>query len=130
MHKCDTNKSMHHFIWYWIESIKFYNTTIQLCHQQPMKIITWNVNGLRTLKNFQQCVSFLDPDVLCLQETKISRSQLGYNYQLSHIFPATFPFVSKKNWWKYQQISLSMKNLEEHNFLSNPLKFILNICRM
>ena len=37
-----------------------------------MKIISWNVNGLRAIadKNFKEAVSDLDPDVLCLQETK------------------------------------------------------------
>ena len=42
-----------------------------------MKIITWNVNGLRSLKEFPKYLSDLDPDILCLQETKISRTQLG-----------------------------------------------------
>lgn len=37
-----------------------------------MKIISWNINGIRaiTKKDFFEDISKLDPDVLCLQETK------------------------------------------------------------
>ena len=37
-----------------------------------MKIISWNINGIRavTKKDFFKDISNLDPDVLCLQETK------------------------------------------------------------
>lgn len=37
-----------------------------------MKIISWNINGVRaiTKKDFFDDISQLDPDVLCLQETK------------------------------------------------------------
>ncbi len=37
-----------------------------------MKIISWNINGVRaiTKKDFFEDISKLDPDVLCLQETK------------------------------------------------------------
>ena len=38
------------------------------------KLISWNVNGLRAClgKGFADSVAALDPDVLCLQETKLS----------------------------------------------------------
>lgn len=37
-----------------------------------MKLISWNVNGLRAIlrKNFLEFIEAEDPDVLCLQETK------------------------------------------------------------
>ena len=37
-----------------------------------MKIISWNINGIRaiTKKDFFEDISFMDPDILCLQETK------------------------------------------------------------
>jgi len=37
-----------------------------------MQIISWNVNGIRaiTKKNFFKTIETLDPDILCLQETK------------------------------------------------------------
>lgn len=37
-----------------------------------MKIISWNVNGIRAIakKDFFEIVDQLNPDILCLQETK------------------------------------------------------------
>ncbi|MDR0727580.1 MAG: exodeoxyribonuclease III [Puniceicoccales bacterium] len=39
-----------------------------------MRIITWNVNGLRSIlqKTFGDFIRDVDPDILCLQETKVS----------------------------------------------------------
>jgi exodeoxyribonuclease III len=41
-----------------------------------MRIISWNVNGLRAVvkKNFNEFLEDEKPDILCLQETKISSS--------------------------------------------------------
>ena len=38
-----------------------------------MKIVSWNVNGLRAVmsKNFYEFVDAAKPDILCLQETKL-----------------------------------------------------------
>ena len=38
-----------------------------------MKLISWNVNGLRACigKGFLDFVDFIDADVICLQETKL-----------------------------------------------------------
>ncbi|MFA5831472.1 MAG: exodeoxyribonuclease III [Candidatus Paceibacterota bacterium] len=44
-----------------------------------MKIISWNVNGLRATHNnklFLPFISKTKPDILCLQETKAEKSQL------------------------------------------------------
>ena len=42
-----------------------------------MKLISWNVNGLRAIlgKNFMEAFSNLDADVFCLQETKLQAGQ-------------------------------------------------------
>jgi exodeoxyribonuclease-3 len=39
---------------------------------KPIKIISWNVNGIRASinKGFYETVENLDPDILCIQETK------------------------------------------------------------
>ncbi len=44
-----------------------------------MRIISWNVNGLRAVlkKNFNDFVKEYSPDILCLQETKISYDICG-----------------------------------------------------
>ena len=42
-----------------------------------MKLISWNVNGLRAVlgKNFMEDFNRLDADVFCLQETKLQKGQ-------------------------------------------------------
>ena len=47
-----------------------------------LKIITWNVNGLRAVlkKNFKQFLHDYSPDILCLQETKL-RNDLKVNIE-------------------------------------------------
>ena len=44
-----------------------------------MKIISWNVNGIRaiTKKSFFNDLSLLDPDIICLQETKAQDNQVS-----------------------------------------------------
>ena len=44
-----------------------------------MKLISWNVNGLRAVmgKNFMEAFSALDADVFCLQETKLQAGQIA-----------------------------------------------------
>ncbi|MBU1196851.1 MAG: exodeoxyribonuclease III [Proteobacteria bacterium] len=45
--------------------------------KNSLKIISWNVNGLRAVikKNFLQSVSALDADIVLLQETKLQEDQ-------------------------------------------------------
>ena len=42
-----------------------------------MKLISWNVNGLRAVmkKNFYEFIKEASPDILCLQETKMQEGQ-------------------------------------------------------
>ena len=44
-----------------------------------MKLISWNVNGLRAVmgKNFMEAFQALDADVFCLQETKLQEGQIA-----------------------------------------------------
>lgn len=43
-----------------------------------MKLISWNVNGLRACvqKNFMEAFQTLDADIFCLQETKLQEGQI------------------------------------------------------
>ena len=45
-----------------------------------MKILTFNVNGLRACikKDFIESMKKLNPDIICLQETKIQENQLPH----------------------------------------------------
>ena len=44
-----------------------------------MKIISWNVNGIRAIakKDFFKDLELLDPDIICLQETKAQDDQVA-----------------------------------------------------
>ena len=46
-----------------------------------MKLVSWNVNGLRAVigKDFYTSVQALNPDVLCLQEIKMQKGQCKVN---------------------------------------------------
>lgn len=73
-----------------------------------MKLISWNVNGLRAIykKDFETIFKTLDADIFCIQETKMQEGQLdisfdGYNnyfnfaerkgYSGTAIFTKTIP---------------------------------------
>ena len=41
-----------------------------------MKILTWNINGIRAAgrgRSMKDILDFLEADVICLQETKVTR---------------------------------------------------------
>ena len=56
-----------------------------------MKLISWNVNGLRAVvgKNFAEVFQSLDADFFCLQETKIQAGQIDLQFPGYH------------SWWNY-----------------------------
>lgn len=47
-----------------------------------MKLVSWNVNGLRACMNkgFQDFLKEEDPDIICLQETKMQREQGDFDF--------------------------------------------------
>ncbi|TRY89910.1 hypothetical protein DNTS_020504 [Danionella cerebrum] len=60
--------------------------------QKTMKIVTWNINGIRTFKNgIRTILDSFDADIICVQETKVTRDLLdektaivdGYNSYFS-----------------------------------------------
>ena len=53
-----------------------------------MKLISWNVNGLRACigKGFLDFVNFIDADVICLQETKLQPDQIELDLPQYHIY--------------------------------------------
>ena len=62
-----------------------------------IKIISWNVNGLRAAlkKNFFSSVETLDPDVLLLQETKLQEHQRTDEMR---------PFMDYHDYWAYATV--------------------------
>ena len=72
-----------------------------------MKLVSWNVNGLRAVMNkgFMDSFKKLDADIFCLQETKLSEGQLeleleGYhqywNYAEKKGYSGTAVFTKKE----------------------------------
>ena len=51
-----------------------------------MKLVSWNVNGLRAClnKGFLDYVAWEDPDILCLQETKLQPEQAVFDLEGYH----------------------------------------------
>ena len=47
-----------------------------------MKLITWNVNGLRACMNkgFADFMKEADADIFCIQETKMQREQAAFDF--------------------------------------------------
>ncbi|MBO0436600.1 exodeoxyribonuclease III [Vagococcus fluvialis] len=86
-----------------------------------MKLISWNVNGLRAVvkKGFEDIFTEIDADVFCLQETKLQEGQIdleleGYhqywNYAVKKGYSGTAIFSKKE--------ALSVKygiGIEEHD---------------
>ena len=62
-----------------------------------MKLISWNVNGLRAVmkKDFEASVAALDADVICLQETKMQEGQADLDLPG---YEAYFNYAEKKGY--------------------------------
>lgn len=59
-----------------MQKLKIYSFTTE-GRTKPMKIISWNVNGIRAAmkKGFLDFALSADPDILCIQETKMQEGQ-------------------------------------------------------
>ena len=53
-----------------------------------MKLISWNVNGLRAVynKGFEEIFKNLDADIFCVQETKMQEGQLDLSFNGYEIY--------------------------------------------
>ncbi|MFT5736671.1 MAG: exodeoxyribonuclease-3 [Maribacter sp.] len=59
-----------------------------------MKIILWSVNGIRAAvkKDFFRTLQNLDPDILCLQETKAQNNEVSNAIVVFGRIPSQFQF--------------------------------------
>ena len=66
-----------------------------------MKLISWNVNGLRACmtKGFADFMTASDADIFCVQETKMQREQ------------ATFDFPNYFEYWNSAESPVSSRSL-------------------
>ena len=74
-----------------------------------MKIVTWNINGLRaTIQNLKDLIKETDADVLCLQETKITKDLLTSDVALIDGYNSYFSFSQKRA--GYSGVAIFCKN--------------------
>lgn len=57
-----------------------------------LKILSWNINGIRTVKNLKGMLDDLDADIICLQETKVTRDMIDEPTALVEGYNAYFSF--------------------------------------
>ncbi|CAL1276777.1 unnamed protein product [Larinioides sclopetarius] len=61
-----------------------------------MKIVTWNINGIRSLKKSIDCVlKEMSADIACFQETKVSRGQIPETTALVDGYTSYFSYPRK-----------------------------------
>jgi len=65
-----------------------------------MRIYTWNVNGLRSIlkKGLMEFINDEDPDILCLQETKLQEEQIDDEIKNLKGYYKYFSFANKKGY--------------------------------
>lgn len=65
-----------------------------------LKIYSWNVNGLRAVykKGFKAWIEAEEPDVLCIQETKIQEETLNQDLRKIDGYYSYFSFAEKKGY--------------------------------
>ena len=63
-----------------------------------MKIVSYNVNGIRAAlrKDFLPWLKAVDPDVVCLQETKANKEQLDLSLFEAAGYPYHYWFSAQK----------------------------------
>lgn len=59
-----------------------------LCTNKKMKLISWNVNGLRAVinKGFMEFFEETEADIFCVQETKLQEGQIDLNLKNYNIY--------------------------------------------
>ena len=84
-----------------------------------MKLISWNVNGLRAVigKNFWEFFDSIDADIFCLQEIKLSEGQLEWDKAGYHAY---WNYAEKKG---YSGTAIFTKIKPLRNFTNDPFTY-------
>lgn len=61
------------------------------------KVVSWNINGIRTVKNLKQMLDEFQSDVICLQETKVTRDMIDEPTSLVEGYNAYFSFSRSRS---------------------------------
>ncbi len=88
-----------------------------------IKLISWNVNGLRATmkKDFSQSITALDADILALQETKLQESQLTDDMQAIPGYDSHWSFSTVKKGYSGVATFSRIKPLQVRHGIGNPL---------
>jgi exodeoxyribonuclease-3 len=104
-----------------------------------MKIISWNVNGIRSIlkKGFLEFIHACDPDILCLQETKATKEDIQidlaqynqyWNSAQKKGYSGTCIFTKEKPLHVVNGILLDIHDLEGRTItLEYPSFFLVNV---
>lgn len=104
-----------------------------------MKIISWNVNGIRSVlkKGFLEFLSTQNPDILCLQETKAASSDVNLDLPQYHQYwnsaqkkgySGTCVFTKEKPLSVVNGILLDIHDLEGRTItLEYPTFYLVNV---
>ncbi len=79
-----------------------------------MKIISYNVNGIRAAlkKNFVEWLKQVNPDVICLQETKANQNQLDLDVFADAGYPYNYWYSAQKK--GYSGVAILCKEKPNH----------------
>lgn len=82
-----------------------------------MKIFSWNVNGLRAIakKGFFDFIKKESPDILCIQETKVSFNQLPFDLKIIDSYEGYFNEGQKLG---YSGVAIYTK-IKPHKVITN-----------
>ena len=77
-----------------------------------MKLISWNVNGLRACMNkgFQDFLAASGADIFCVQETKMQKGQ------------AEFDFSGYEEYWKCRKCHKFFSDADGNTGIGDPVK--------
>ncbi len=89
--------------------------------KRKLKIISWNVNGLRAVlkKDFTKIIKDLDPDILLLQETKLQKDQR--TDEMIHM-------LDYKSFWSYSTVKKGYSGVVAYS-KQEPQKVVTSFLR-
>jgi AP endonuclease-2 len=67
-----------------------------MAEEGSCRILTWNINGIRSLADFPSVLAGLPADIVCLQETKVTRDLLAEAAAIVPGFSSYFAFSRRR----------------------------------
>ena len=98
------------------------NSEQSMPDKNRLKIISWNINGLRAImkKDFSQIVSKIDPDILLLQEIKLQEDQRTHGMINLHSYESFWSYSTIKKGYSGVAAFSKLKPLQVTTFFERP----------